>query len=639
VPGVRNSRGRFLPGSRFQVALAFSIAAAIALGFSLNSCSSGSRSVPPSITVQPTNQSVTAGQAATFTVKATGTPPLTYQWQENGSNISGATSASFTTPATTASDNGSTFQVNISNSAGSVKSNSATLTVNSGSSGGGPSPVSVLTYHNDVARTGQNLNETTLTPANVVSSGFGEIGFLSAQGKVDAEPLYVPNLVIGSAAHNVVFVATEHGLVYAFDADNFSQLWQTSLLLSGETTSDDHGCGQITPEIGITSTPVIDPAAGTHGTIFIAAMSKDASGNYHQRLHALDLTTGAEQSGSPTTVQATFPNSQGHTTFDPGQYAERAGLLLLNGVIYMGWTSHCDQTPYTGWVMGYSESTLQQMTVLNITPNGSEGSVWMSGAGLAADSSNFIYFLAANGTFDTTLNSSGFPESGDYGNAFMKLSTSAGSLSVADYFTMYNTVSESDRDEDLGSGGALVLPDMKDSSGNTLHLAVGAGKDANIYVVNRDSLGKFNASTDSAIYQEIDGALGGGVWSMPAYFNGTVYYGGVSDSLKAFPITYAKLATAPSSESATTYGYPGATPSISANNSTNGIVWTVENNNGAGVLHAYDATNLAHELYNSNQASNGRDNFNNNKFITPMIAKGKVYVGTPTGVAVFGLLP
>ena len=435
----------------------------------------------------------------------------------------------------------------------------------------------------------------------------------------------------------MVFVVTEHDLVYAFDADTFAQLWQASVLGANETTSDDHGCGQITPEIGVTATPVIDLKSGAHGTIFVAAMSKDAGGNYHQRLHALDITTGTEQAGSPTTIQATFPNHGGNVTFDPGQYAERAGLLLLNGVIYMGWTSHCDGGSYTGWVMGYSESTLQQVSVIDITPNGSEGSVWMAGAGLAADSSNFIYFLAANGTFDPTLNANGFPVNGDYGNAFMKLSTSGGSLSVADYFTMYNTVSESNADEDLGSGGALVLPDLKNAAGNTVHLAVGAGKDSNIYVVNRDSMGKFNPNNDSAIYQELDSAVGGGVWSMPAYFNGIVYYGGVSDSLKAFPITNAMLATTPASVSAANYGYPGATPSVSANGSSEGIVWAVENG-GTGVLHAYDATNLATELYNSNQAGS-RDQFSDNKFITPMIANGKVYVGTPTGVIVFGLLP
>jgi hypothetical protein len=576
---------------------------------------------------------VTVGQTASFTVTATGSTPLSYQWQKNAANIAGATAAGYTTPATTTADNGTTFRVVISNTAGTVTSNAATLTVNPVQSS-----VNVLTYHNDNARTGQNLNETILTPPTVNSTNFGRKGFLSVQGLVDAEPLYVSNVMVGGAMHNVVFVVTELDLVYAFDADTFTQLWQVSVLGVNETPSDNRGCSQVTPEIGITSTPVIDLNAGPHGTIFLVAMSKDAGGNYHQRLHALDLSTGAEQSGSPTTIQATFPNAGGQLTFDPAQYKERASLLLLNSVIHMGWASHCDDAPYNGWVMGYNESTLQQVSVLNFTPNGSDGSVWMSGAGLAADSSANIYFLAANGTFDTTLNASGFPVNGDYGNAFLKLATSGNSLSVADYFTMHNTVSESNQDQDLGSGGALVLPDLKDGAGSTWHLAVGAGKDAIIYVVNRDSMGKFNPNNDNAIYQEItSNGLGSGVFAMPAYFNGTVYYGAVNDSLKAFTITNAKLVTPPSSRSANSFAYPGTTPSVSANGASNGIVWAVENSGGTGILHAYDATNLADELYNSNQAGT-RDQFVDNKFVTPMIANGKIYVGTPTGVVVFGLL-
>ena len=606
------------------------------LGYGCSGSHSNSGSGAPTITSQPTNQTLPAGQMATFSVTASGQAPLSYQWLRNGTVIPGATLSSYTTPATTASDSSSAFQVTVSNSLGSVTSNSATLTITSGSGGGGSS-VSVLTYHNDVARTGQNLNETILTLGNVNSSSFGKVGFFTTTGKVDAEPLYVSTLSIGGVAHNVVFVTTEHDLVYAFDADTLSQLWQTSVLGSNETPSDPHSCGQITPEIGINSTPVIDPKAGPNGTIFIVAMSKDSSGKYHQRFHALDLTTGAERSGSPVEIQATFPTASGPTVFDPYQYSERAGLLLLNGTVYIGWTSHCDETPYQGWLMGYSESTLQQTTVLNITPNGSEGAIWMAGAGLAADSNSFIYFLVANGTFDTTLNSSGFPSKGDYGNAFMKLSTSAGSLSVADYFAMYNAVTESAADEDLGSGGAIVLPDLMDASGNTVHLAVGAGKDGNIYIVNRDSMGKFNPNGNSAVYQEIDGALQGQIFGIGAYFNGTVYFGPVSSTLKAFAVTNAKLTTSPSSVSAAAYAYPGGTPSISANGTSNGIVWVIENN-GVGVLHAYDATNLANELYNSNQAPNNRDQFADNKFVTPMIANGKVYVGTPTGVAVFGLL-
>jgi hypothetical protein len=499
----------------------------------------------------------------------------------------------------------------------------------------------VTTYHYDVARDGLNATETTLTTANVTSSQFGLIRILGLDGVVDAQPVYLAALTIGGQQHNVVYTASEHDSVFAFDADTGAQLWKTSVLGANETTSDDHGCGQISPEIGITSTPVIDRNAGPHGTIFVVGMTLDNSGNYHQRLHALDAATGAELSGSPVEIQATYPgsganSSGGNVIFAPGQYAERAGLLLMNGTIYLGWTSHCDEDPYTGWLMAYSESTLKQTSVLNLTPNGSEGSIWMAGAGLAADSNGYIYFLDANGTFDTTLDASGFPTQQDFGNGFIKVSTAGGKLTVADYFEMSNTVAESNADEDLGSGGALVLPDIQDASGNVHHLAVGAGKDGQIYIVNRDSMGKFNPQNDNAIYEEISGGSGG-VWSMPAYFNNTVYYGAVGDNLRAYSITNAKLATSSSAQTAGTFEYPGTTPSVTANGNANAIVWAVENSSPA-VLHAYNASTLQ-ELYNSNQAANGRDQFGSgNKFITPMVANGKVFVGTPSGVAEFGLL-
>jgi hypothetical protein len=501
----------------------------------------------------------------------------------------------------------------------------------------------VTTYHNDIARTGQNLNETILTTSNVNPSSFGKLFVVSTDGKVDAQPLYLPNISVSGHAHNLLFVATEHGSVYAVDADTGAQVWQISTLLSGETSSDDHGCGQITPEIGVTSTPVIDPKAGSHGTIYAVAMSKDASGNYHQRLHALDVTTGAEEVGGPKEIQASYPgtgdnSSGGKVIFDPGQQVDRPGLLLLNGVIYTSWGSHCDIRPYTGWVISYNESTLAQVSVLNLTANGSEGALWMSGAGPAADSAGNIFALDANGTFDATLNAQKFPSQGDFGNAFLKISTSNNQLAVADYFEMFNESAENSTDEDLGSGGALVLPDLTDSAGNTRHLAVGAGKDSNIYVVDRDAMGKFSPSANN-IYQEIQGALANGVFSMPAFFNKTVYYGAVGDNIKAFPINAAQLGSNPSSQTSNQFGYPGATPSISANGTGNAILWAAENTDPA-VLHAYDATNLANELYNSNHASSGRDQFGTgNKFITPTVIHGKVYVGTTNGVGVFGLLP
>jgi hypothetical protein len=534
-----------------------------------------------------------------------------------------------------------TASVNINGQSGSL-SHSATLALTVAA----PTGKDAITYHYDNGRTGLNPNETILTPANVNSATFGKLNLLAVDGKVDAEPLYLSAVTINGQTHNVLYIVTEHDSIYAFDADNGSQLWKVSALGTAETTSDDHGCGQISPEIGITSTPVIDRRNGTDGTIFIVAMSKDGSGGYHQRIHALDVTTGAENAGSPTEIAGTYPgtgdnSSNGNVIFAPGQYAERAGILLMNQTLYLGWTSHCDQRPYTGWVMAYSESTLKQTQILNLTPNGSEGSIWMSGAGLAGDTSGNIYFLDANGTLDPTLNTNGFPINADYGNAIVKLSTANNSLAVADYFEPYNSISESNADQDLGSGGALLLPDFTDSTGKVRHLIAGAGKDGNIYLGDRDNLGKYNSANNNNLYEEITNTLPNGAWSMPAYFNNTVYYGGVNDLLKAYPITSAKLVTTPSSKSATAFGYPGATPGVSSNGTTNGIVWALQSSTGsAAVLHAYDATNLTKELYNSAQAPSNRDSFGNgNKFITPLIINGKVYVGTPSGVAIFGLLP
>jgi hypothetical protein len=598
--------------------------------------------VGPTITAQPANQTVNAGQTATFSVTATGTALLSYQWQKNTVNISGATAANYTTPATLTTDNGAKFDVVVSNAVGSQTSSTATLTVNAVSA----STINVVTYHYDNLRTGQNLNETILTQANVNSTTFGKLGAFTVDGRVDAQPLYLSAVAIPSAGtKNVLYVATEHGSVYAFDADSINGntsafLWKVSLMGTGETSSDDRGCGQVSPEIGVTATPVIDRARGTHGAIYVVAMSKDANGNYFQRLHALDLTTGAELFGGPTTVQATYPgtgdnSSGGNVVFDAKQYKERPGLLEIGTTIYTTWSSHCDDRPYTSWVMSYDANALTQTSVLNLVPNGSEGGIWMAGTAPAADASGNIYFMVGNGDFDTTLNASGFPSQGDCGQCYVRLSSSV-PITLLDYFTPSNTVSESNSDTDFGSGGPLLLPDLVDANGNTRHLAVGSGKDAIIYVVDRDNMGKFNSTADN-IYQQISGQIGG-VWSKPSYFNNTVYYGAVGDHLKSFPITSAKLATIPATQSSASFAYPGTTPSISANGTSNAIVWAVENGS-TGVLHAFNAANLTTELYNSNQAANNRDQFSDNKYVTPMVANGKVYIGTPNSVVVFGLLP
>jgi len=509
-----------------------------------------------------------------------------------------------------------------------------------------PSPdqrTDVVTYKNDLARTGQNLTETVLTHANVSAAGFGLLRFLATDGKVDAQPLYLSGLTVQGATHNVVFVATENDSVYAFDADSGSTLWRASLLGSGETPSGPHGCDQVVPVIGITSTPVIDRAAGAHGALYAVAMSN--AGGDHQRLHALDVATGAELFGGPREITAVYPAPGGGTrTFDPGQYEERAALLLSQGTIYTSWTSHCDSAPYTGWIIAYGQTSLAQTAVLNVAPNASGSgfasagpAIWMSGGGPAADTSGNVYLLTGNGAFETALDGNGFPSGGDYGNSFLKLATSGGALAVADYFTMSDEVGESAADLDLGSGGAMLLPDLTDSSGTARHLMVGAGKDGNLYVVNRDSMGRFSPGGNN-VWQELTGVLGGGIWSTPAWFNGTLYYGPSGGSLLAFTAAAARFPESASSRSSASFPYPGSAPAVSANGSANGILWAHENASPA-VLHAFDAGNLAHELYNSSQAANGRDHFGaGNKFITPMIADGKVFVGAQTGVAVFGLL-
>jgi outer membrane protein assembly factor BamB len=589
----------------------------------------------PSISTQPSNQSVAAGSTATFTVTASGTDPLSYQWRKAGTDIAGATGSSYTTPVTALTDDGTQFSVAVSNNMGSVVSANATLSVTAASSS---AATDVLTYKNDVARTGQNLTESVLTLANVNASTFGLVRTLPADGKVDAQPLFVAGLTISGAVHDVVFVATEHDTVYAYDADTGATLWQVSLLGSGEALSDNRGCDQVTPSIGITATPVIDRSAGPNGVIYAVAMSKkDAT--YHQRLHALDLTTGAELFNGPKEITATFPTANGSTSFDPAQYEERAALLLANGAIYTSWTSHCDIAPYTGWIMAYDRSTLQQTAVLNVAPNsGGRGpAIWMSGGGPAADGAGNIYLLTANGVFETELDANGFPKGQDYGNSFLKLANVGGALSVADYFTMSDEIEESAADQDLGSGGAMLLPDVTDAQGTVRHLVVGAGKDGRIYVVNRDSMGKFSPTANN-IWQQVNDALSG-IFSTPAYFNGQVYYGDVGGTLKAFKVVDAKLSTTPVSQTSTHFGYPGTAPAVSANGTSNAIIWAHEND-GQAVLHAYDAMDLSRELYNSNQNASGRDHFGaGNKFITPTVADGKVFVGTTNGVAVFGLNP
>ncbi len=489
--------------------------------------------------------------------------------------------------------------------------------------------VSVLTYHNDLARTGQNLAETALTPAAVSSTRFGKLFTQPLDGVVYAQPLYVPGVTIPSRGiHNVVYVATEHDSVYAFDADSTTALsapllWRVSFInpSAGVTTvpAANTGCNQIEPELGITGTPVIDPSTGT---LYVVAMTLE-NGSYLQRLHALDIATGAERAGRPVEIHATFPGTGegGSTlTFNPKNYKERPGLVLLNGVVYTSWSSHCDIGAYHGWIIGYDAVTLAQTSVWNDTPNGNEGSFWASGAAPAVDAAGNIYVISGNGSFDANT---GGP---DLGESYIRLST-AGGIQPADYFTPFNQASLNAADTDTGSSGALLLPDAAGSAAHP-HLLVSAGKEGRIYLIDRDHMGRFQAGSDSQIPQSLPGVIGA-LFGIPAYFNNTVYFSGAGDNLKAFSIANAQLSGAPTSRSPEQFGYPGSTPVISANGASGGIVWALEQGSG-GTLHAYDATDLSKELFSGGTGSYV-------KFSSPTVVNGHVYAGTQNSLLVYGL--
>jgi hypothetical protein len=513
--------------------------------------------------------------------------------------------------------------------------------------------VAVLTYHNDNARTGQNLSETGLTPANVKTPAFGRRFTYPVDGYVYAQPLYVSSVPIaGYGPRNVVFVATEHDSVYAFDADDSSVglLWQVSFIdpvnLVTTVPWQDVASDDIVPEIGITSTPVID---GSTGTLYVVAKTKEVSvtgPHYVQRLHALDVATGAEKLGGPIVIGDTIfadgnyiyvsgPSVDGtgdgsvdnKVSFNALRQNNRAGLLLLNGVVYIAWASHGDTSPYHGWLIGYDAQTLQQVAVFNDTPNGSAGGIWMSGGGLAADALGAIYLSTGNGTFDVTG-----PQAPAFGDSVLKLSTGGG-VSIADFFTPWNQDALAAADADLGSGGVLLLPDQP---GAYPHLMVTAGKEGKIYLINRDDEGAYQRCGPDcdAVVQVIPAPTISASFDTPAYFNDRVYYQGPGDFLKAFQLSDGLLSGSAVSQSTKQFGHPGSTPSISANGSNNAIVWTLQID--GAILHAYDARDLSQELYASDQ--NPADQLDSVvKFTVPTVANGKVYVGTQTSLVVFGL--
>ncbi|TMJ11291.1 MAG: pyrrolo-quinoline quinone [Bacillati bacterium ANGP1] len=502
----------------------------------------------------------------------------------------------------------------------------------------------MFTYHNDLARTGQNLNETILTPGTVTSTTFGKLFADPVDEQIYAQPLYVANVAIpDQGIHNVVYVATENDTVYALDADApGAPLWQTSLLVEGGTAvpiSDlDPTCTDLVPVIGVTGTPVIDP---TTNTLYVVAKTKEGPSDipaYVQRLHALDIATGAEKFGGPVTIAATVPGTgdggkRTTLTFNPLLQLNRPGLALVNGVVYIAFGSHCDIDPFHGWLFGYDAGLLTQVGVFVTTPNGRGGSIWQGGGSVAADAGNNLYVMTGNGTFDAYL-----PGAMDFGDSVLKLFPT---LTLADYFTPFDQDYLEAIDLDLGSGAPMVLPDQ---AGAVPHLLVGAGKEGTIYLLDRDNLGQFcGCSGDGQIVQSIPFALGIH-FGTPAVWNNLVYFLAAFDVLKAFSISKGHLSTSPASQGTTAFGFPGATVSVSANGATDGIVWAVETHayakHGPAVLHAYDATDVGTELYNSTQADGGRDTLGPAvKFAVPTVVNGKVYVGTANELDVFGVLP
>lgn len=499
--------------------------------------------------------------------------------------------------------------------------------------GGGTTSTSVLTYHNDNGRTGQYAAETTLAPSNVNASLFGKKFAQPVDGYVYAQPLYVPGLTIRGQAHDVVFVVTESNSIYAFDANASGPvLWHTNVGTS-LSCSDLNDCGDLVPGAGITGTPVIDPATQT---MYLVALTKDSAG-FHHRLHAIDLATGAEKLGGPVDVSPTAPgtgaNSQnGTVTFDPGTHYQRCALLLAGGVVYVGIGSNAESNSDNhGWIVGYKASDLTPTMTFCTSPNDNWSSVWQSGGGLSSDSAGYVYGETANGTFDVDTGGS------DYGDSALKLDATG---KVIDYFTPYNQAALSGADIDFGAANPVTLPDQ---SGLVSHELLASGKPGVLYLINRDDMGHFQSGSDSQIVQSVPAfpnttGVTEGIFMAPAYWNGNVYVAGIDHGVEAFTLSAGHLSTSPTSQTAAQFAFPGATASVSSQGATAGIVWVLDG--GRGVLLAYDATNLASELYDTDQASGGRDAPGQPvKFAVPTVANGHVYVGTQTELDVYGLLP
>lgn len=480
---------------------------------------------------------------------------------------------------------------------------------------------SVLTYHNDNARTGQYLSEFLLTPANVRAPQFGSRYFLPVDGSVYAQPLYLSRVKIaGKGLRNVLFVATSHDSLYAFDADDEAgsaePLWKTSFLdpAHGITTvpAADVQCAVI-PELGITGTPVIDAKSGV---IYLIAVTKEPGGKSVFRLHAIDVTTGAERPGSPVVIHP--------PGFVPLSHKQRTALLLSNGVVYSSWSGHCDLGTYHGWVMAHDAATLNLIAVFNDTPKGSGASFWNGGAGPAADPEGNIYVVSANGDIG------GISSDGALDESVLKLAP-APRLTVSDVFTPVDKDDLDANDLDLGSSGAVLLPDEVGSQAHP-HLLLTSGKEGRLYLLDRESLGGAQTGSDSKALASLP-VSSSPTFGMAAYFKGSIYLAPENSPMFAFPISGATLAPSPSAQTANSFTALGATPSVSANGDQNGVVWALSSEAG-GKLLGYDAANLK-QLYDSD-AQPADMFFGYAEFSVPAIADSKVFVPTYNGVAVYG---
>jgi outer membrane protein assembly factor BamB len=472
-----------------------------------------------------------------------------------------------------------------------------------------------LTWKFDNQRTGLQPSETTLTPANVNAGQFGEKFSNPIDGWAYAQPLYVPNVTIAGVKHNVVFVATEHATVFAFDADTAGPpLWKTSFLGPGITTvqtGDNHEI-PVQPEVGITATPVIDSGSGT---IYALAQTVE-NGVARNKLHALDITSGAEKPGSPAVLS--------DPAFDDKQEFERSALLLANGNVYTAFASYGDIQPYKGFMFAFNASTMAKVGVWNVTPTGTEGGIWMGASGPAADANGNIFVASGNGTWDGV---------NDFGQSVVKLDPA---LHVLDYFAPFNANQLNIGDHDLGAGGVMLVPDQ---TGAFPHEAVVCGKNEPIYVINRDNMGKKGVADDNQIIQLVHNQLGGPglqgedrCFTTAAFFQQTLYFIGNNDVIKAFSLDAAsgKLSATPTARGGFVFPFPGGQPVVSSNGTTNGIVWAVDQS-PASSLHAFDATDVSRELFRSPPIGQAA------KWAVATVINGKVFVATKSSLVVFGL--